>query len=203
MGMELTSLIGNTDVVSLIVFPILIFFARICDVSLGTIQLIFITRGYRRLAPIVGFFEILIYLAALTQIMRNLNNVTNYIAYAGGFATGTYVGMWLDDKLSLGTVVIRIVTNRDATDLINRFKMENYGVTAVNAMGALGPVQIILTIVKRIRVPDVVALIKQFNPQAFYTIEDVRFATEGISPPSSEGYLRRQLRQLFTFRKGK
>jgi uncharacterized protein YebE (UPF0316 family) len=201
--MELSLLIGNVDIFGRIALPILIFFARICDVSLGTIQLIFITRGFRRLASILGFFDILIYLFAITQIMRNLDDFTNYIAYGAGYATGTYVGMWLDDKISLGTVSIRVVTNKDASELISRLEKENYGVTTENAVGALGSVQIILTIVKRIHVANVVSLIQQFNPQAFYTIEDVRFVAKGISPSSSKGYLKRQFRQLFTFKKGK
>jgi uncharacterized membrane-anchored protein YitT (DUF2179 family) len=96
-----------------------------------------------------------------------------------------------------------VVTNKDASDLNSRLKRENYGITTENAMGALGSVQIILTIVKRIHVPNVVSLIKQFNPQAFYTIEDVRFVAAGISPPSSNGFLKRQFRQLFTLKRGK
>jgi uncharacterized protein YebE (UPF0316 family) len=201
--MDLSLLTGNLDILEKIVVPLLIFFARICDVSLGTVQLIFITRGFRRLASVLGFFDILIYLFAITQIMRNLDDFTNYIAYGAGYATGTYVGMWLDEKISLGTVLIRVVTNKDASDLISRLKRENYGITTENAMGALGSVQIILTIVKRIHVPNVVSLIKQFNPQAFYTIEDVRFVAAGISPPSSNGFLKRQFRQLFTLKRGK
>jgi uncharacterized protein YebE (UPF0316 family) len=59
--------------------------------------------------------------------MRNLNDFTNYIAYAGGFAAGTYVGMWLDDKLSLGTAMIRVVTSIDATDLIAHLKKKIMG----------------------------------------------------------------------------
>ncbi|MDD1675588.1 MAG: DUF2179 domain-containing protein [Methanomicrobiales archaeon] len=189
------------DVYAWIVLPILIFFARICDVSLGTIRVIFVGRGYRYLAPVLGFFEISIWLLAIGQIFRDLNNVITYFAYAGGFATGTFVGMWLEDKLSIGTVMVRVVTNREADELIGQLKERHYGVTTVNAMGALGSVQIILTIVQRTSVGDVISLVKQFNPHAFYTIEDVRYATEGIFPPGG-GALQR-LRPLFTLRKGK
>ncbi len=194
---------GSFDFFAWVVLPILIFVARICDVSLGTIRVIFVGRGYRYLAPILGFFEISIWLLAIGQIMRNLDNVFTYLAYAGGFATGTFVGMWLEDKLSIGTVLIRVVTKKDATQLIHRLKEEHYGVTTMSAMGGMGPVQIILTIVKRSSVQDVVDLVKQFNPHAFYTIEDVRFATEGIFPAPREGYFRSHLRHLFSFRKGK
>lgn len=194
---------GTFDFVAWVILPILIFFARICDVSLGTMRVIFVARGYRYFAPLLGFFEIAIWLFAIGQIMRDLNNIFTYFAYAGGFATGTFVGMWLEDKLSIGTVMIRVVTKKDATQLIRRLKEEHYGVTTMNAMGGLGPVQIILTIVKRSSIQEVVALVQQFNPHAFYTIEDVRFATEGIFPAPREGYFRTHLSSLFTFRKGK
>lgn len=193
----------QVDIVAWIILPLLIFTARICDVSLGTIRVIFVARGYRYLAPILGFFEISIWLLAIGQIMRDLDNIVTYFAYAGGFASGTYIGMWLEDKLSIGTVLIRVVTKQDATALIARLKAEHIGVTTVNAMGGVGPVQIILTIVNRTSVPGVVALVKQFNPHAFYTIEDVRFATEGIFPSRGESYVQRYIRPLFTFRKGK
>ena len=191
------------DIVAWIILPLLIFTARICDVSLGTIRVIFVARGYRYLAPILGFFEISIWLLAIGQIMRDLDNIVTYFAYAGGFATGTFVGMWLEDKLSIGTVMIRMVTTQDATELIHLLKAEHIGLTTINAMGGMGPVQIILTIVHRTSVPHVVALMKQFDPHAFYTIEDVRFAAEGIFPGRGEGYVQRYFRPLFTFRKGK
>jgi uncharacterized protein YebE (UPF0316 family) len=191
-----------TDIFAWIVLPLLIFFARICDVSLGTIRVIFVARGFRYFAPVLGFFEISIWLLAISQIFQHLDNVFTYLAYAGGFATGTFVGMWLEDKLSIGTVLIRVVTEKDAGELIRRMKDQHFGVTTVNAMGGMGQVKIILTIVQRTSVPEVVDLVKQFNPHAFYTIEDVRYATEGIFPPEEKSFSRR-LRPVFSLRKGK
>jgi uncharacterized protein YebE (UPF0316 family) len=194
--------LDQVDVFAFIILPLLIFFARICDVSLGTIRVIFVARGFRYFAPILGFFEISIWLLAISQIFQHLDNAFTYIAYAGGFATGTFVGMWLEDKLSIGTVLIRVVTERDATELINHLKAKRFGVTTVNAMGALGQVTIILTIVQRTSVSEMVELVKQFNPHAFYTIEDVRYATEGIFP-QRESALSHRLSTVFSPRKGK
>ena len=114
-----------SEIYAWILLPLLIFFARVCDVSLGTIRIIFVSKGIKYLAPIVGFFEILIWLLALGQIMQNLNNVFYYIFYAGGFATGNYVGILLEEKLSIGTVGIRIITKREAEKLIEVLKMRN------------------------------------------------------------------------------
>ena len=85
-----------------VVLPILIFLARICDVSLGTVRLIFVSRGFKYLAPVIGFFEVLIWILAMTQIMQNLTNPICYLGYAGGFATGNYIGILIAEKLSLG-----------------------------------------------------------------------------------------------------
>jgi uncharacterized protein YebE (UPF0316 family) len=162
--------------------PVLIFIARVSDVSLGTVRVIFIARGLKYFAPVVGFFEIIIWLLAIGQIMQNLSNPLCYIAYAGGFATGNYVGMRIAEKLSLGVVLIRVITSRDASELVEYLKCAEYGVTSVDAQGSAGKVQVVFTIVRRREVAGVVNLIKQFNPKAFYTIEEVGFVEEGIFP---------------------
>jgi uncharacterized protein YebE (UPF0316 family) len=175
-------LLLNSELFAWVVLPLLIFIARVSDVSLGTVRVIFITRGLKYFAPIVGFFEILIWLLAIGQIMQNLSNPFCYIAYAGGFATGNYVGMWIAEKLSLGVVLIRVITNKDASELLEYLKSADYGVTSVDAHGSSGKVQVVFTIVPRREVASVVNLIKQFNPKAFYTIEEVGFVEEGIFP---------------------
>ena len=91
----------NSQVFAFVVVPILIFAARALDVSIGSVRVIFLARG-RRVAAILGFFEVLIWLVVITQIMQNLSNPVTYIAYAAGFATGTYVGILLEGKLALG-----------------------------------------------------------------------------------------------------
>jgi len=181
------------------ILPLLIFIARVADVSLGTVRVIFITRGLKYFAPIVGFFEILIWLLAIGQIMRNLSNPLCYIAYAGGFATGNYVGIWIAEKLSLGVVLIRVITSKDASELLEYLKSADYGVTSVDAQGSAGKVQVVFTIVPRREVTSVVNLIKQFNPKAFYTIEEVGFVEEGIFP-TRKNWLSNVFRPL---RKGK
>lgn len=192
-------LLLNSEIFTWILLPVLIFIARVSDVSLGTVRVIFVARGLKYLAPVVGFFEIIIWLLAIGQIMQNLTNPMCYIAYAGGFATGNYIGIWIAEKLSLGVVLIRVITSRDASELLEYLKSAEYGVTSVDAQGSAGRVQVVFTIVKRREVPSVVNLIKQFNPKAFYTIEEVGFVEEGIFPAR-----RTWLNNLFRpFRKGK
>jgi uncharacterized protein YebE (UPF0316 family) len=179
--------------------PLLIFIARVADVSLGTVRVIFIARGLKYFAPVVGFFEIIIWLLAIGQIMQHLSSPLCYIAYAGGFATGNYVGMWIAEKLSLGVVLIRVITSKDASELLEYLRTAEYGVTSVDAQGSSGKVQVVFTIVRRREVASVVNLIKQFNPKAFYTIEEVGFVEEGIFP-ARKTWLSNMFRP---FRKGK
>ncbi|MBN1156799.1 DUF2179 domain-containing protein [Candidatus Woesearchaeota archaeon] len=172
--MDILTILGSSAFTYVIV-PLLIFLARVIDVSIGTIRLIFISRGYKIYAPILGFFEILIWLAAITQIMRNLTNVECYLAYAAGFATGTYVGIVLEEKISFGKVIMRIMTGRDAKPLLENLRKEEFTVTTMGAQGPDDDVNIILSAMDRKSVTKAVGIIKKFNPNAFYSVEDVRF----------------------------
>jgi uncharacterized protein YebE (UPF0316 family) len=186
-----------------VVIPGLIFLARICDCSIGTMRILFIGRGHRFLAPFLGFFEVLIWLLAIRQIMMNLTNSFYYVAYASGFAMGTFVGMYIEERLAMGTILIRIVTSKEGTGLIEYLKGEDYGVTSVDAQGARGDVNLIYTIVKRSDVAHVIEIINRFNPRAFYTIEDVRFVREGVFPDTEPSRMKNYLGMLRFWKKGK
>lgn len=172
----------GSDIFVWIILPLLIFTARILDVSIGTIRIIYVSRGYKYLAPLLGFFEVLIWLLAITQIIQNLTNFAYYVAYAGGFAMGNFVGIILEGKLAMGTLAVRIFTIKGAGDLVERLKRAGYGVTIINAEGATGDVKIVFTVIKRKDLQNVVELINEYNPKAFFSIEEVRSASEGIFP---------------------
>src|SRR5271169_6738861 len=100
------------------VLPVLVFFAELCVVTLSTLRIIFISRGKKVLAPLVGFFEITIWLFAIGQVMHNLNDPFCFLGFAGGFTLGNYLGMLAEKWLALGTVVVRTITRKDATGLV-------------------------------------------------------------------------------------
>jgi len=154
--------------------PLMIFLARIIDVSMDTLRIVFVSRGNKIVAPILGFFEMLIWLMAITRIMENLDNYTTYIAYAAGFATGNFVGLWIEEKLAIGTQLIRIITVKDASPLIESLREKGFGLTAVDAEGKDGLVHVILLISRRQVVPQVIGVVNRYNPKAFYSIKDVR-----------------------------
>ena len=190
------SLIINSEIFSLFILPVLIFSARIFDVSLGTIRIIFVTRGRKFLAPMLGFFEIMIWLLAIGQIMQNFTNITYYIAYAGGFAMGNFVGIYIENKLAMGTLAIRVITVKDASELVDYLKSKGFGVTSVDAQGVAGNVKLIFTIIKRKDLHKVVEIIRKFNPRAFFSIEEIRSVSEGIFPVEKSFFDRKFLSSL-------
>lgn len=172
----------TSPVFAWVILPIFIFCARVCDVSLGTIRVIFISKGIKYLAPCIGFFEVIIWLIAIGQVMQNITNPISYIAYGAGFACGTFIGMSIEERLSIGLSVIRIITRSDAKDLVDDLRNKNYGVTAIDAEGATGQVKVLFMVAKRQDLKDIIATVKLHQPNAFYTIEDVRSAKEGVFP---------------------
>ena len=172
----------NSDTFSLIIVPILIFIARVTDVTFGTIRIILISRGRKFIAPIFAFFEIIIWLFAIGQIMQHLTNITYYLAYAFGFAAGTFVGIYVEEKMAIGMVIVRIITRKDASKLVEHLRSKGYGVTSFDGQGATGPVKLIHLTIERKDINNVVEIIKEFNPKAFFSIEEVRLENAGIFP---------------------
>ena len=166
--------LADSRVFALMVLPLLIFLARVTDVTIGTMRIIFVSRGFRFIAACAGFVEILIWLFAIGQIMSNLGNWVTYLAYASGYAVGNYIGIMLEQRLALGYLVVRIITQRDGITLEQNLREANYIVTSLDAEGGRGPVKILFTVLKRKMVPHVVELIRSTNPLAYYTIEDLR-----------------------------
>ncbi|HOI13940.1 MAG TPA: DUF2179 domain-containing protein [Methanoculleus sp.] len=177
----------DPGVFSLVIVPVFIFLARICDVTIGTMRIIFVSRGMKMIAPVLGFVEVFIWIIAVGQIFQNLTNPLNYFAYAAGFATGNYIGMLVEERLAMGLALIRIITQRDATNLIDYLRAAGYGVTVLDARGKLGPGKVIFSVVKRKNIRDVEDAIHEFNPKAFYSIEDIRRAAEGTFPAVAPG----------------
>jgi uncharacterized protein YebE (UPF0316 family) len=170
----------DSPVFDLLILPLFIFLARICDVSLDTLRIIFISKGYKFVAPFIGFFEILIWIVVITRIMQNLDNWLCYVAYAGGFATGNFIGMLLDEKLAIGYEMVRVITKKDAHDLTNALRNAGYGVTSVDAMGMQGEVGILYIVINRKKLDEIIGMITQYNPNAFYTIENINFVNKKL-----------------------
>lgn len=163
-----------------VLLPALIFFARILDQSIGTMRLIFLSKGMKHIAPFLGFFEVIIWLLAIGQIMQHLDNWLCYVAYGAGFAMGNFIGITLEERLSIGTSIIRVILSSESPELINALKSHNFGLTILDAEGAKGKVKVIFSIIRRKEIPTFLNTLHEYYPTAFYTIEDVKTAKEGV-----------------------
>ena len=164
--------------------PFLVFFAELCVVTLSTLRIIFIARGNRVLPPILGFFEISIWLFAIGKVMQNLSDSGCFLGFAGGFTLGNFLGVMIERWLALGNVVVRTITHRDATALIDSLKAAQFGVTSLDAEGGKEPVKMVFTVVRRKELETVLAIIRNFDPNAFYSVDEIQEAGSGIFPGS-------------------
>jgi len=175
----------------------MIFFARICDVTIGTIRIILVSKGQKSLAPLLGFFEVLIWIIAIGQIMSNLDNWVCYLFYAAGFAAGNYIGMMVEEKIALGVVGMRLVTAKPADELVSILIEKGYGVTQMPAKGSQGDVNVLYMSLDRKKLNDLIEVVNEFNPGAFYTVEDIRLVNKGVFQKAH------RKRKNFSLRKGK
>lgn len=179
--------LADEQIITLVVVPVLILISRIVDVSLGTVRLIFVAKGEKLLAAVLGFFEVLVWLLAITRIMDNLTNVYAYIAYASGFAIGTYLGIVIERKISVGKVIVRVVTSKDAKDLVTELREKRYTFTCIGVDGPDGEVQSLHVIIHKKDLSRLIEYVLKYDKDSFYTVEDVNIVTEHRASKAPEG----------------
>lgn len=178
--MMLLNTFMQSEIFLYVVLPLMIFAARIIDQSIGILRIIFATKGLRYLTLLFGFFESLIWLLAISQIIQHLDNIFCYLAFAAGFATGNFVGIYLESKLSIGAVIVRVVFQKDSAITISKLKESDFRTTTFDAEGAFGPVKVLFSTMKRKDVKPFLKILNENNPTAFYTIEDVKKVKDGF-----------------------
>jgi uncharacterized protein YebE (UPF0316 family) len=147
-----TETLGIPDnLFSYLLLPLLIFIARIGDVSINTIRIIYVLGGRRWTATILGFFESFIWLMAIRQIFEHLDNWICYVAYPAGFASGIFVGMIIEERIAYGKVIVRIITRKEVVDLIRYLNNQHYRYTHVHAEGPDGHENLVFTVLERER----------------------------------------------------
>ncbi len=162
----------------------LIFVMRVADVTLGTVRQIMAVQGRAVTASAIGFFELTIFILAISKTILSVHESPAYVfAYAGGFAVGTLTGVRLESAIGLGTRLVRVITVRENNELVNALRAAGFGVTVLPGEGMQGPVFVLFSVVKRRSVPAYVQIVQEFSPQAFYTIEETRFSSGGRLGP--------------------
>lgn len=157
---------------SLVLSALLIFALRILDVSIGTLRIGMLVRGRRVLAGLFSFFESLIWLLAAAQVLANLDSPIKFVAYAGGYAAGTMLGSTLERWLSVGDVILRIVTPIETPAVADYLRRQGYYMTVLNAEGRDGDVRVNFSVIPRRKIPEVLKAIHKINPKAFITFEE-------------------------------
>jgi len=174
----------STNLFSYVVLPLLIIVARISDVTFGTLRIVMVSKGQKLIAPILGFFEVIIWLITMSKVIQNIDNWMAYVAYGLGFAAGNYVGLIIEEKLAVGVVRLQIITRANADQLIAKLRESGYGITYHEANGSEGKVAVIYSVIKRSNINRVIKLISTYNPNAFYSVEDVRLVSKNVYSPA-------------------
>ncbi len=159
---------------------LLIFFLRLANMSLDTLRVMFIVRGGKLATWLLGFVQSVIFVIAFTYVLNDLSNPLNITAYAAGFATGNVIGMWVEERLAVGYVHLRIISPARGTAIVEHLRAAGYAVTEVAARGKDGMVTLISCSVRRKEVVDVDRLIREIDANAFVTAEDVRRVWRGF-----------------------
>jgi uncharacterized protein YebE (UPF0316 family) len=153
---------------------LVIFGLRVFDMSLDTLRVLFVLRGRRPLAWILGFFQSAIWVVAITSVINNLENWFNIIGYAAGFATGNVVGMIIDERLAIGHAHLRIISSRRGTAVAQAIRNAGYAATEISGQGKDGTVAMINSSIRRRDITRVRREVFQIDPTAFITVSEVR-----------------------------
>lgn len=154
--------------------PLLIFALRVVDVSMSTVRILLAVRGYKVAVPIIGFFEVLIWVFAVGNAIRFLDSGWHLLGYASGFATGNVIGLLIEERLAIGFATIRVVSTHAGVEMADALRTIGFGVTEFSGQGRDGRVEIVHTVCMRRDVERVVDEIERWDRQAFITVEEPR-----------------------------
>jgi uncharacterized protein YebE (UPF0316 family) len=162
---------------------LLIFFARVCDVSLSTIRMLLVVRGKRYPAAAIGMVEATIYITALGRVMKNMSDPWKILAYGLGFASGTLLGSFIEERLALGHVSLEVIPpDESADELLKALRTAGYGVTVLTGYGMKGEKMVLMVSTDRKSLPRLTAIIEEFAPNCFMTVLETRAVRGGVTP---------------------
>lgn len=150
----------------------IIFVLRAIDVGMATVRIVLLSRGRKGTATVIGFFECLIWVVAVSRVISGLDDPLRMVAFAAGFAAGTYLGSLVEEWLAIGQALIRVVTSTSDPRLAPAIRDRGFGATALNGDGMNGEVIVTFTVVPRKRVDEVLAVVRSVAPAAYLTVEE-------------------------------
>ena len=162
---------------------IIVFLAKTIEVSIATIRLVYVNKGERVKGAILGFFEVLIWILVVSSVLHNItDDPFKIFAYAAGFSLGNYLGVSIESKIAVGLASIQIVVNEEDGDILASILRDNeFGVTIINGKGKNDSKKDLLFIqLKRRRIPTAIKLIKDTDPKAYISVNDVKSIVGGF-----------------------
>lgn len=159
--------------------PMVIFLLRIVDVSLATLRMLLAVRGQRVVVPLIGFFEVLVWLFAAGNAIRYLDSPLHVVGYAAGFAMGNMVGLWVEERLALGLATVRIISEHGGVEMADALRDQGFGVTEFAGQGREGLVEVVYTVARRADVRRILQIADHWDPGAFVTVEEPRAIRRG------------------------
>lgn len=166
--------------------PLFVFLLRATDVSMATVRMLLIVRNRRFLAPAIGFFEILIWITAIGIVVQHLDSPLHIVGYAGGFATGNFLGVFLEERLALGLATIRTVVRTGGAELATEIRDAGYGVTEMIGKGRDGAVEVLYSVLPRREVARCLEIIERGAPDSFVVVDEPRRVRRGWQYPTKK-----------------
>ena len=165
---------------------LLIFAARLVNVSMATVRSLLSMMGQKRLATAISFFESLIFILVVSRVLQDVGNIWNVLGYSGGFAAGTLVGLAIEERLALGYAMVQAISQDHGEEIASALRQAGYGVTEMVGEGLRGTVHVVTTVVKRRDIPSVMALVSKADQRAFVTVDDASRVHRGHLKPAQE-----------------
>jgi uncharacterized protein YebE (UPF0316 family) len=159
---------------NILISALMIFILRVIDMSLDTMRMLFVVRGKKPIAWILGFFQSLVFVIAISTVLANLNNLLNIVGYAAGFATGNVLGMFIEERLAIGHIAMRVISSKRGAAISSALRKAGFAVTEIQARGRDGKVALLNSSIMRRDVSKFESLVMKTEPGAFITAEDVR-----------------------------
>ncbi|MCL6609970.1 MAG: DUF5698 domain-containing protein [Peptococcaceae bacterium] len=181
--------VATESVLSVLGGYLFIFSARVVDMSLDVVRILMLTRDRKFLAALIGFVEVSVFILAISQVLSGgLSDPLKVVAYAGGFATGNYVGGLIDSKLAMGYLSLQVFSTKENHELVaGILRSEGFGVTTVTGCGRDGEIMILFVTLKRKDLKKALSTLDRICPEAFYNIYDARYIHGGIFPGKKKG----------------
>lgn len=165
---------------------LLIFVARVVNVSMATVRTLLGMRGQKRLATAISFFESLIFILVVSRVLQDVGNIWNVLGYSGGFAAGTLVGLAVEERLALGYAMVQAISQDHGEEIASALRGAGYGVTEMIGEGLRGTVHVVTTVVKRRDIPSVMGRVSEADERAFVTVDDASRVYRGHLKPTQE-----------------